>query len=112
MLRLIWAEGVTVTTRTDGTLALVPTERVTADIVQLARDAKPAIAELMATLPAAGCCPICGASTGWGEIDGSTTANCVSCALIVAERLGLGRKHISPEPSPIPPNLTRQEQTG
>ena len=98
--------------RTDGTLALVPTERVTADIVQLARDAKPAIVELMAALPAPGHCPICGASNGWGAIDGTTTAQCVSCALIAVNRFLEAERYISPEPSPITLNLTRQEQTG
>jgi len=116
VLRTLWGEGVRGPTRADGSLALAPSERATPDILQLARDAKAEIAARLATLPAPGRCPICGGSTGWGEIDGSTTAHCVGCALIAAERLGLGPRYISPEievdPSPIPPELTRQESTG
>jgi hypothetical protein len=40
VLRVLWSEGVRVTRRPDGSLGLAPPERVTADIRQLARDAK------------------------------------------------------------------------
>src|SRR4051812_29048058 len=86
VLRVLWGESVRVTRRDDGTLALVPIERVTPDVLQFARDAKPEIIELLATLPAPGRCPICGDQNGWLDLNGSTTAHCVTCAQIAADR--------------------------
>ncbi len=97
VLRAIWSSGVTVTTRPDGSLALVPSQRVTPDVLQLASTAKPEIAAVITELPAPGCCPICGDSTGWPN---TAQLHCVACALLAAERLGLHPRDISKQWKP------------
>ena len=88
ILRVLWSEGLRVTERPDGSLALIPPERVTADLLQLACDAKPEIAVVVAGLPAAGLCPVCGDPSGEPDLE---QAHCGDCAVIAAERLGLAR---------------------
>jgi len=84
ILRVLLSEGVRVQRRADGSLALIPPERVTSAIIQLAKDAKPEIAAALDHLPAPGRCPICGDPTGWPE---KTQLHCVTCGLIACERL-------------------------
>lgn len=84
VLRVLWSEGVRVAKRPDGSLGLIPSELVTPDILQLAKDAKPEIAAAMAALPSGGSCPICGSSTGHADLD---QLHCVDCALIGLERV-------------------------
>ncbi len=87
MLQILWCEGVRVTKRPDGALALIPTEAVTDKVLQLARDSKPEIETRVQALPAPGRCPVCGAPNGWADIDGSDTAHCVTCTTIAVDRL-------------------------
>lgn len=93
-LRTLWAEGVRVNRRDDGSLALAPAARVTPDLLTLANTAKPEIARLVAALPAPGRCPICGARTGWRH---QTQIHCVACARLAAHRLLAESKDISPK---------------
>jgi len=83
ILRVLWSEGLRVTERPDGSLALIPPERVTADLLQLACDAKPEIAVVVA-----GLCPVCGDPSGEPDLE---QAHCGDCALLAAERLGYVR---------------------
>ena len=89
---MLWSEGVCVTKRADGSLALTPPERVTPDIRQLAKDAKPAIEAVVRFLPSPNCCQICGDPT---EAFGKQLVNCTDCALIAAERLGFTRPTVT-----------------
>ena len=89
ILRVLWSYGLRVIVRPDGSLALTPPELVTADLVQLAKDAKPEIEPVVRQLPAPNACEICGSSDGWR--DGKTETHCGDCALLAAERLGLMR---------------------
>lgn len=84
-LRTLWSYGVRVTKRADGSLALTPPENVTPELRQLAIDAKPDIAAVVAELPAHGRCPVCGTNTGHPDIE---QLHCTDCALIAAERRG------------------------
>ena len=85
VLRVLLGEGITVTKRADGSLGLVPSERVTPELLDLARAAKPQITAIVAGLPAPNACEVCGEPTGWH--DGKTQAKCVGCATVVTERL-------------------------
>jgi NAD-dependent DNA ligase len=89
VLRTLLGEGVRVQRRQDGSFGLIPSDRVTPDLLQLARDAKPQITAIVSTIPAPNACEVCGSPTGWN--DGKTQTKCVGCASIVAERWFLDR---------------------
>lgn len=86
VLRALWSAGLRVVKRPDGSLSLAPSDRVTPDLVRLARDAKAEIEAVVADLPAVGRRPICGDSGGYPD---KAQAHCTTCAPIAAERLGL-----------------------
>lgn len=83
VIRLLWCEGLRIRRRDDGSLALVPSELVAPDLLQLARDAKAEIEAAITALPAGGRCPICGEPNGWDE---KTQLHCTACAEIAAAR--------------------------
>lgn len=85
VLRVLWSEGLRVIVRPDGSLALTPPALVTADLVQLARDAKPEIESVVRALPEPNRCDICGDPDGWN--DGKTQTRCTTCVQLAADRL-------------------------
>ena len=85
VLSELWGGGVRVSVINDK-FRLDPPGTASEHLKDQLRSNRTGILAVLGQLPAPGLCPICGSPNGWGEIDGNTTAHCVGCATIAAQR--------------------------